>query len=334
MTECDVIIVGGGPAGSTCAWQLRRRGVECLILDKAHFPRLKLCAGWITPEVVADLEMDPATYPYRFLTFDVTQIHLWGLTAKQRAPQHSIRRYEFDDWLLKRSGAPFVQHDVRRIERQGDRYVIDDEFECRYLIGAGGTACPVYRHLFRGDNPRNRCLQVVALEHELPYAWEDPDCQLWFFERGLPGYSWYVPKQDGYLNLGVGGIATRLKSKGQHVHTHWEYFISRLRQRGLIGGSLELQPQGYSYYMRDQVDINRRGNAFVIGDSAGLATRDMAEGIGPAIRSGLRVADAVADSGDYNLGSVSAYSLPSRLSRRALEYLLLRGNLKNPAAGL
>ena len=127
MTQCDVIIVGGGPAGSSCAWQLRRRGVECLILDKAHFPRLKLCAGWITPEVVADLEMDPATYPYRFLTFDVTQIHLYGLTAKQRAPQHSIRRYEFDDWLLRRSGAPFVQHDVRRIERRGDRYVIDND---------------------------------------------------------------------------------------------------------------------------------------------------------------------------------------------------------------
>ena len=168
MTETDVIIVGGGPAGSSCAWQLRRRGVDCLILDKARFPRLKLCAGWITPEVVADLEMDPASYPYRFLTFDVTRVHLYGLTWKLRSPQHSIRRYEFDDWLLQRAGAPVVQHQVKHIARCGDGYIIDDAFECAYLVGAAGTGCPVYRALFREANPRAKPLQVAALEHELP----------------------------------------------------------------------------------------------------------------------------------------------------------------------
>ena len=115
MTKFDAIVVGGGPAGSSCAWQLRRRGVKTLILEKAAFPRLKLCAGWITPEVMVDLEMDLATYPYRFLTFDVTQIHLYGLTFKQRSPQHSIRRYEFDDWLLRRSGTPVRHPTAQRV---------------------------------------------------------------------------------------------------------------------------------------------------------------------------------------------------------------------------
>ena len=327
MNQCEVIIVGGGPAGSSCAWQLRRRGVDCLVLDKARFPRLKLCAGWITPEVVADLEMDPASYPHRFLTLEVTQAHLYGLTFRQRSPQHSIRRYEFDDWLLKRSGAPTLEHEVRHIERRGGVYVVDGEFECTYLIGAGGTSCPVYRSVFRDANPRARLLQVVALEHELPYEWSDPDCHLWFFEHGLPGYSWYVPKQDGFLNLGVGGIATRLKAKGQHVNAHWDHFVSALRRRGLISDSLELEPQGYSYYLRDQADIKRIGNALVVGDAAGLATRDMAEGIGPAIRSGILAANAIVDGGHHDLGSVPAYSLPPGLPRRALEYLLLRRNM-------
>ncbi len=49
MIERDVIIVGGGPAGSSCAWRLARHGVKPLVLDRASFPRLKLCAGWITP---------------------------------------------------------------------------------------------------------------------------------------------------------------------------------------------------------------------------------------------------------------------------------------------
>ena len=66
METADVVIVGGGPAGSTFAWALRRADVKCLVLDKTQFPRNKLCAGWITLEVVEDLEMDVGAYPHRF----------------------------------------------------------------------------------------------------------------------------------------------------------------------------------------------------------------------------------------------------------------------------
>ncbi|HSO83035.1 NAD(P)/FAD-dependent oxidoreductase [Thiocapsa sp.] len=331
MMRTDVIIVGGGPAGSSCAWQLRRRGVGCLILDKAVFPRPKLCAGWITPEVLADLEMDIAAYPHRFLTFEVTRAHLFGIGLTMRSPQHSIRRVEFDDWLLERSGAEVVTHQVKRIERTAHGYRIDDRFECDALVGAGGTACPVYRSLFREHNPRARWLQVAALEQELAYAWEDPDCHLWFFEKGLPGYSWYVPKQNGYLNLGVGGMAQRLQEKGGSIHKHWEHFAATLRSRRLIDEGLTLEPQGYSYYLRDGVQTIRNANAFLVGDAAGLATRDLAEGIGPAIRSGILAADAIAEGGEYSLDSVSRYSLGAGLSRRALVYGLSRRKVTLPA---
>ncbi|MCK4821330.1 FAD-dependent oxidoreductase, partial [bacterium] len=50
MINTDVIIVGGGPAGATCAWRLRQSNIRCIILDKQRFPRTKICAGWITPE--------------------------------------------------------------------------------------------------------------------------------------------------------------------------------------------------------------------------------------------------------------------------------------------
>ena len=63
MISVDTIIVGGGPAGSSCAWRLKRHGVECLILDRAEFPRLKLCAGWVTPQVLHDLAIEPGEYP-------------------------------------------------------------------------------------------------------------------------------------------------------------------------------------------------------------------------------------------------------------------------------
>ncbi|WP_373508647.1 NAD(P)/FAD-dependent oxidoreductase [Thiocapsa sp.] len=324
MRKTNVIIVGGGPGGASCAWQLRRRGLDCLVLDKAVFPRPKLCGGWVTPELVADLEMDIAAYPHRFLTFEVTRAHLFGIGLTMRSPQHSIRRVEFDDWLLKRSGAEVVTHQVKRIERTAHGYRIDDRFECDALVGAGGTSCPVYRSLFREHNPRARWLQVAALEQELPYTWEDPDCHLWFFEKGLPGYSWCVPKQDGYLNLGVGAMSQQLQNKNGSIHRHWEHLVDSLHRRRLVDDSVVLEPQGYSYYLRDGVQTIRHENAFLVGDAAGLATRDLAEGIGPAVRSGILAADAIADGGEYSLDSVSRYSLSAGLPRRALAFLLSR----------
>jgi flavin-dependent dehydrogenase len=203
MRSCDVLIVGGGPAGSTAAWQLRRAGADVLVLDRERFPRLKLCAGWITPEVVRDLSMDLGSYPHRLLTFPRLRVHMGRWHLPVPCVQHSIRRFEFDAWLLERSGAEVVQHNVRHIKADAEGYLIDDAFRCRYLIGAGGTRCPVYRELFRELNPRESALQIVTLEHEIPYDWADGDCHLWFFEQGLPGYSWYVPKERGWLPTGA-----------------------------------------------------------------------------------------------------------------------------------
>jgi menaquinone-9 beta-reductase len=323
VRTCDVLIVGGGPAGSAAARKLRRRGADVLVLDKETFPRLKLCAGWITPEVVRDLEMDIASYPHRFLTFDRLHIHLKGLHFKVPSVQHSIRRFEFDAWLLERSDAPVVQHTVRNIRAEAGGYVIDDEFRCRYLIGAGGTRCPVYRTLFRELNPRVTELQTVTLEHEIEYDWQDPACHLWFFEKGLPGYAWYVPKQNGWLNVGIGGMAERMKANGGDIKHHWSRFIGTL-DRSLAPGA-RYEPTGYSYFLRGQVDVVRRDDAFITGDAAGLATRDMAEGIGPAIRSGLRAADSILDGVPYRLDDVTGASLGGGWVSRALDWAMTRG---------
>ena len=323
MRKCDVLIIGGGPAGSAAARVLMRRGADVLVIDKETFPRLKLCAGWITPEVVRDLELDVASYPHRFLTFDRLHIHLKGLHFKVQAVQHSIRRVEFDAWLLERSGAPVVQHTVRNIRAERDGYIIDDQFQCRYLIGAGGTRCPVYRSLFRELNPRVSELQTVTLEHEIEYDWKDPDCHLWFFEKGLPGYSWYVPKKNGWLNIGIGGMAGRMKGSGGDIRGHWNRLISML-DRSLAPGAL-YEPTGYSYFLRGRVDVVRRENAFITGDAAGLATRDMAEGIGPAIRSGIRAANSILDGTPYRLDDVTGASLGGGWVSRGLDWAMTRG---------
>ncbi len=90
MRTADAIVVGGGPAGSTCAWKLREAGLEVLVLDKAAFPRTKLCAGWVTPEALRDLELDPRDYGHSFMTFDALRLHFNFLSIAPKTRQHSI----------------------------------------------------------------------------------------------------------------------------------------------------------------------------------------------------------------------------------------------------
>ena len=318
MKHVDVAVVGGGPAGSSCAKRLVQGGASVLVLDRESFPRTKLCAGWITPAVVADLDFDPATdYPHRFNTFERIVAHVKGLALPFANPQHSIRRYEFDRWLLERSGAEVAVHNVRRIAADGDGYVLDDAIRCDHLVGAGGTRCPVYRELFREANPRARELQATTYEHEFPYEWQDERCHLWFFDGGLPGYAWYVPKQNGYLNCGLGGMATKLKARGDDIKTHWRRFTDKLADMGLVR-DFDYQPTGFSYYLRGDVDTVRLGNAYLIGDAAGLATRDLCEGIGPAVRSGHRAADSILHDNPYRLDDLDAFSSDHALVRALL----------------
>jgi flavin-dependent dehydrogenase len=322
VRSAEVIIVGGGPAGSAAARRLRQAGRDVVVLDKAAFPRPKLCAGWITPQVVSDLELDSSAYPHRFLSFRRLQWHIKGLRLPVPCVQHSIRRFEFDAWLLERSGAPVEQHTVKDIRRDGEGFLIDEAWRCRYLIGAGGTSCPVYRTLFRDQLGRDRALQTVTLELEFPWDWRDADCHLWFFEHGLPGYSWYVPKARGWLNVGIGGMAARLKRRGEDIRQHWEHLSGKLQSQ--FGIRLPEAPSGYSYYVRGALHPARLGNAFLTGDAAGLATRDLCEGIGPAIRSGQRAAESILTGSAYALDGVTGASLGGGLISRWMDWAFTR----------
>ena len=300
----DAIVVGGGPAGSTCAWKLREAGLDVIVLDRATFPRSKLCAGWVTPEALSDLELDPRDYPLSLMTFPELNLHWKALTVRLKSLQHSIRRIEFDDFLLRRAGVRVLQHKVREIHRDGGDYLVDGEFRARYLVGAGGTACPVFKTFFHELNPRNSALQTATYEQEFAYDWKDPRCHLWFFDGGLPGYAWYVPKANGYINVGLGGMADKLKHQGGHLRQHWRRFVDKLRRKDLVSYD-NYRPTGYSYYLRGKVDVVSDNNAYVVGDSVGLASRDMCEGIGPAVRSGLLAADAIVTGAEYSLAGLS-----------------------------
>ncbi len=313
MIYYPVIIIGGGPAGSSCARELHQHGLACLILDKQEFPRTKLCAGWITPDVLNDLRINAADYPFGLTKFNRFHIHLFGREMRVRVRQFAVRRYEFDDWLLKRSGVRVEKHEVRNIAREGDTIVIDGRYGCRYLVGAGGTHCPVYRTFFHQTHPRSKAALVTALEEEFPYEHQEHNCHLWFLANKLPGYSWYVPKSDGYVNIGIGGYLEKLKNNKDAIEKQWQLFTEELARRSLIKDH-SFHPRGAVYYIRYNLKAPQIDTVFLAGDAAGLATQDMGEGIGPSVQSGLLVARAIVSGKPLSFHSIKKLSFPKTMT--------------------
>ncbi len=312
MKEHEVIIIGGGPSGSTCAWKLKQKGVDVLILEKQSFPRVKLCAGWITSKVMDDLQFTAEEYPHTMTSLDV-RMHIAPLRIglpwfPTRWDNYSIRRVEFDQWLLKRSGAAVENHSVKSIRQENGRYIIDDKYSCKYLIGAGGTQCPVRRNLFAKSRIKSNQLATLELEFEYPYT--DKRCHLFFFYRGLRGYSWYVPKGDGVINIGIGGISSYFKKADNNIHQHFKCFIEDLVKQKLLDQATadKLKVTGHPYFLHSFEGEFKQDNCFLIGDSAGLASMDMGEGIGPAIESGLMAAGEILAEDVYTKTKISRFS--------------------------
>ncbi len=322
MVYSNVIIVGGGPAGSTCGWKLRQNDIDCIILDKQAFPRTKLCAGWITPQVINDLKISLHEYPSNLVRFQKLHVHIYRKEFTMNARQYAIRRTEFDHWLLQRSGVAVHTHEVKQIKKEGKYYVLDDRYYCQYLVGAGGTFCPVYRTFFKQTHPRSQDGLVVTLEEEFPYDYQDGHCHLWFFQNKFPGYSWYVPKNHGIVNIGIGGFVGKLKARHDTIQHHWPLFIQELERCSLVK-NYHSNARGYVYYTRNRGDAVQGECVFLIGDAAGLATKDMGEGIGPAVKSGILAAEAIITGNPFSLKTVKKYSFSwhQRLLKLLAAYL-------------
>jgi flavin-dependent dehydrogenase len=318
MREVETVVVGGGPGGSSCARELVRQGRPCLVLERKAMPRVKLCAGWVTPKVLADLDIQVNEYPHGIVRLDGIKAFFGrrhGHSRVARCEQYSIRRVEFDAWLLARSGAEVIQHTVRRIVPEQGGYTLDGLYRCRHLVGAAGTNCPVKKAFF-GDGGGSL---LIAQEVEYETAVRNRRCTLWFPYAGSWGYAWYVPKA-GAVNIGFGGLQSQLQ--GWDRKGLWQDFVAVLRKEGCIDAPPP-EPTGYSYFIGRRRKQVKAGAAYIVGDAAGLATLDLAEGIGPAVESGILAARDILGQTTYATRPVTRYSLPffARLLRHAAAWV-------------
>jgi len=213
-----------------------------------------------------------------------------------------IRRYELDDFLLRRSGAELhLGTGVKTIERDADGVWSVNGLRSRVLVGAAGTHCPVARWIAPArPNPpvgvQELEVQADATAVAQSRIGHDGEPELMLFDD-VGGYGWNVPKCD-WINVGCGTL------DANEVRTAWRATHEYLRASGHIPDAAEpalAHVKGHTYYLFDpahldraaRVDADGRGGAFLIGDALGLAHPITAEGILPATISGRILGEAL-----------------------------------------
>ncbi len=248
MKSHDVIIVGAGPAGSTCAARLKQAGLDVGLFDKKSFPRVKPCAGWVTPQVIEELNIDVGDYCQNHVFQPVTGFrtgmigHRLVETCYPQPVSYGILRVEFDHYLLQRCGVVVQQVSVHTITRHKNLWQVQDAV-APLLVGAGGHFCPVGRLARNLDGPAQadpHCASngksdvpnvVYAQEVEFRMSGRqrsadlvDPQKPELYFCPDLSGYGWCFRKGD-YLNIGMGRL--NKTGLGEHVQEFCKYFAAR-----------------------------------------------------------------------------------------------------------
>lgn len=315
MGSCDALIIGGGPAGSSCAWQLRRHGLDVIVMDKVSFPRDKVCAGWITPAVIEALQLDTGDYARQHVLQPITAFRTGLIDGREVETRYAdtvsygIRRFELDDYLLQRSGARLRPGEpLKSLQRDGKKWIVNDAISTPLVIGAGGHFCPVARFMGAKLGADEPAISAKEIEFEMDHL-QRFECQVRgdtpeiYFCRDLMGYGWCFRKGD-FLNIGLGREDNHLLTE------HLKHFCDFLIQRGRIPEDIPDHFHGHAYLLyghsvRKQVD----DGMLLVGDAAGLAYPQSGEGIRPAVESGLMAATTILEAqGDYRRQQLLPYA--------------------------
>jgi geranylgeranyl reductase family protein len=289
----DLLIVGAGPGGSSAAAAALRGGLSVLQLDAARFPRVKPCAGGLTPKSLRPLPCAlGGTLRGTFLEFEFNAWRGARSVYSFRAPLLTmVARPELDQRLVEanRAHERFRFHDaegVRALEHRAGLFHVwttRRELRARQLIGADG-ANGVVNRTFVQTAPRGR---AVALELVLRRAGleNDPVARPCFDFGAVPrGYGWVFPKDD-QVSVGLYSLARGRKDLRALLRSYLE--AKGFRWRGKLEFEAHTIPLGGHR-------VHAHGPAlYVVGDAAGFADALTGEGIYHALESG-RIAGELA----------------------------------------
>ncbi len=314
--ECDVAVVGAGPAGALAALHLARAGVDVVLLERAELPRYKACGGGLVERARKSLEIDVSgaiehvsrraevSFELGARRFEVT---------REPGIVHMAMRAELDRLLVTaacEAGASLRSPcDVLDL-RQSDSHVVLEtsggQLRSRFVVAADGAQSLVAR---RAGWETHTNL-APALEAEVtvdPESFERLSRSARFdFDLPPGGYAWVFPKR-AHLSIGV----VRMRRGAARLNEALQSYLDQLA----IGRVLSIERHGWTIPLAPRPDGIARGRVLLVGDAAGLADPLTGEGIGPALESGRLAAQALVQTA---LEPRRAAALYARRARRTL----------------
>lgn len=289
----DVVVVGAGPSGSSAAMAALKGGASVAVIDKATFPRAKLCGGLITGRCAQHLrdvfgtqiETDLFETRSRFAFFMDGEC----LADVKDAPAaHLTMRWDFDEHLYQKviaAGAQdFTGCRIEKLELSANRITLSGGQSIRFscLVGADGVRSQVAEALFGQSFDPSKI--GFALEIESVGQKPGPDTPIRVdFAAASWGYGWSFPKRRS-TTIGVGGLQTE---NPDMKHRLSEYL-------NLLDVSSDAKIKGHFLPFGGFRNRPGRDNVLLVGDAAGFVDPITGEGIGYAIQSGALAGRAAA----------------------------------------
>jgi geranylgeranyl reductase family protein len=345
MRSVDVVVVGAGPAGSAAAITAARAGLDVVVVDKATFPRDKICGDGLTTGALRHLEalgLDPAD-----VASWTTAQDCWIRSPSGRTTRFSLpggrgqyvaiaTRRDLDAALVdlaRKAGADVLEGHGMTAARESDDHVEVDVDEvgtvrARWAIGADGMWSPLRKQLgvavegYRGEWHAFR--QYVSGVGPIAAR----DLYISFDADIVPGYFWSFPLPDGRANIGF-GIQRGGSYSIQDMKRLWPELLDRPHIRAVLGPDWSGDEPHRAWPIPARVDsvppATRR--TMFVGDAVAACDVMTGEGIGQALATGVRAGEAVIGSGaagDASGAYVSA--LRSELvADHRMSSLLVRG---------
>lgn len=308
----DVVVVGGGPAGSVMAWGLARRGVRVAVLERATFPREKVCGDFVEPgglRILADMDclqaLDaplPITHSRVYVGPHLAYrgpIPYYEAGAKLPAHGYVVPRHVLDTRMLERAqsaGATvFEGCEASALTRTDGGVVIEARagkgemaLSAPIIVGADGAQSLVAKSFGqRRADPRHMAIsQRAYIEGMEPTGGE---ATIWFDEDLFPGYGWMFPMADGRANVGVGILSEACHRYSLSVPKAFAALLQKLRlaHPACAATRLASRPLGGVVKTYGGAGPNHFDGGLLVGDAGSFVDPLTGEGITQGMESSL-----------------------------------------------